>query len=405
MYNLPDLDDVNLRHKNVLVRVDFNLPMQGGKVSDSTRISRSVPTIRDIIKVNGKAIILSHFGRPDGKIVPEMSLKQVVSAVEKVLNHKVIFVRTNWNDVSEAKKIIDEAPLGSVIILENTRFHEGEGKNDLELAKRMATLGEIYVMDAFSASHRAHASTEAIAHLLPSYAGRAMQKELKALSQGLDNPSHPVIAIIGGAKVSTKIDLIENLLKKVDGLVIGGAMANTFLYAMEIGIGNSLFEKDYTQIAKRIMDKADNEHCAIILPIDANVAWEFKAGAKHRFYGLDAIDPNGMILDIGPASIERIKGAIDEAKTIIWNGPLGAFECQPFDAGTIEIAKHVAKRTKGNGLVSVAGGGDTVAALAKANVINKLTYVSTAGGAFLEWMEGKPLPAIEALKASRDNKN
>ncbi len=402
MYNLPNLDDVSLRHKNVLVRVDFNLPIMNGKVTDSTRVSRSVPTIRDIIKMNGKAILLSHFSRPNGQIVPKMSLEQVVSAVEKVLNHKVIFIKTDWNDVSEAKKIIDNAPLGSVFLMENTRFHEGEEKNDGELAKHMASLGEIYVNDAFSASHRAHASTEGIAHLLPSYAGRAMQKELRALSSGLDKPSHPVIAIIGGAKVSSKIDLIENLLKKVDGLVIGGGMANTFLYAMGIGIGNSLCERDLAGIANKIMDKADKEHCAIILPIDANVAWEFKANAKHRFYGLDAIDPNGMILDIGPASIERIKGAIDEAKTIIWNGPLGAFEYEPFDAGTVEIAKHVAKRTKFNGLVSVAGGGDTVAALAKAGVSDEFTYISTAGGAFLEWMEGKPLPAIEALKAARD---
>ncbi len=402
MYNLPDLDDVNLRHKNVVVRVDFNLPMQNGKVSDVTRISRSVPTIRDIIKVNGKAILLSHFGRPKGKIVPQMSLEQVVSAVEKVLNHKVIFIKTDWQNILDVKKQIDDAPLGSVFLLENTRFAPGEEKNDIELAKKMASLGEIYVMDAFSASHRAHSSTEAIVKLLPSYAGRALQRELRALSSGLDNPAHPVIAIIGGAKVSTKIDLIENLLKKVDGLVIGGGMANTFLYAMEIGIGNSLCEKDLVEVANKIMDRADEEHCAIILPVDANVAWELKPNAKHRYYGLDAIDPNGMILDIGPASIERIKGAIDEAKTIIWNGPLGAFEYEPFDAGTIEIAKHVAHQTKTKHLVSVAGGGDTVAALEKAGVVDGFTYVSTAGGAFLEWMEGKALPAIEALKAKRD---
>ncbi len=402
MYNLLTLDDVNLRHKNVVVRVDFNLPIIEGKVTDSTRILRSVPTIRDIIKVNGKAILLSHFDRPKGKFIKEMSLEQVVKKAEEVLNHEIIFVKTDWNNMDEARKIIASAPLGSVFLLENTRFHPGEEKNSSKLAKNMASLGEIYVNDAFSVSHRAHASTEAIAHLLPAYSGRALEKELKALSDGLDNPTHPVIAIIGGAKISTKIDLIENLLKKVDGLVIGGGMANSFLYAMEIGIGNSLCEKNLKEIVERIMDKADEEHCAIILPIDANVAWELKTNAKHRFYGLDAIEPNGMILDIGPRSIERIKGAIDEARTIIWNGPLGAFEYEPFDAGTIEIAKYVADRTKQGNLISVAGGGDTVAALAKAGVIDKFTYVSTAGGAFLEWMEGKPLPAIEALKLSRD---
>ncbi len=398
MLDLPTMDDIELRHKTVLVRVDLNVPVMRGKVTDDTRIIRFVPTIRDIIKVNGKAVLLSHFGRPKGKVDEKFSLKIVVDSVEKALHKDVIFISTDWNDVSEAKKIIDDAPLGSIIIIENTRFHSGEEKNDIELAKRMASLGEIYINDAFSASHRAHASTEQLAHLLPAFVGRAMQKELRALSSGLDKPAHPVIAIIGGAKISTKIDLIENLLKKVDGLVIGGGMANTFLYAMGIGIGNSLCEKDLSETAIRIMDKSESEHCAIILPVDANVAWKFEANAKNRFYGLDAMDPNGMILDIGPASIERIKGAIDEAKTIVWNGPLGAFEYEPFDAGTVEIAKYVAKRTVEGKLVSIAGGGDTVSALAHAGVVDDFTYVSTAGGAFLEWMEGKTLPALLALK-------
>ncbi len=394
------MDDIDLRHKNVLVRVDLNVPLMNGKVSDATRIIRFVPTIRDIIKVNGKAILLSHFGRPKGKVDASFSLRQVVSEVEKVIHRDVIFIETDWNDVSEAKKIIADAPLGSVIILENTRFHPGEITNDETLAKTMASLGEIFVMDAFSAAHRAHASTEKLAHLLPSVVGRAMQKELSALSAGLDNPTHPVIAIIGGAKVSTKIDLIENLLKKVDGLVIGGGMANTFLYAMGVGIGNSLCEKNLSETANRIMDRSEGEHCAIILPVDANVAWKFEANAKSSFYGLDAMDPNGMILDIGPSSINRIKGAIDDAKTLVWNGPLGAFEYEPFDAGTVEVAKYVAKRTAEGKLISIAGGGDTVAALAHAGVVDDFTYVSTAGGAFLEWMEGKSLPAIEALKNS-----
>ena len=400
MLNLPTMDSLELRHKNVLVRVDLNVPVVNGKVTDITRITRFVPTIRDIIKINGKAILLSHFGRPKGKVDPEFSLKITVDAVKDALKKDVIFIKTDWNDVSEAKKIIDDAPFGSVIIIENTRFHAGEVKNDLELAKRMALLGDVFVMDAFSASHRAHSSTEKLAHLLPAVVGRAMQRELRALSDGLDKPNHPVIAIIGGAKVSTKIDLIENLLKKVDGLVIGGGMANTFLYAMGVGIGNSLCEKDLSETAIRIMEKSEGEHCAIILPIDANVAWKFEANAEHRYYGLDAMDPNGMILDIGPASIRRIKGAIEEAKTVIWNGPLGAFEYEPFDKGTNEIARFVAKRTKENGLISVAGGGDTVSALVNAGVQDDFTYISTAGGAFLEWMEGKPLPAIEALKAN-----
>jgi len=401
MLNLPTMDDIELRHKNVLVRVDLNLPVMNGKVSDATRIIRSVPTIRDIIKVNGKAILLSHFGRPKGKVDPNFSLEIVVGSVKNALKRNVIFIDTDWSDVSEAKKIIDDAPLGSVFIMQNTRFHPGEETNDAELASLMASLGDVYINDAFSAAHRAHASTEKLAHLLPSVVGRAMQREIRALSDGLDKPQHPVIAIIGGAKVSTKIDLIENLLKKVDGLVIGGGMANTFLYAMGVGIGNSLCEKDLSETANRIMDKSEDEHCAIILPVDANVAWKFEANAKHRYYGLDAMDPNGMILDIGPSSIERIKGAIEEAKTIIWNGPLGAFEYEPFDNGTNEIAKFVAKRTRSGDLISVAGGGDTVAALAQAGVIDDFTYVSSAGGAFLEWMEGKSLPGIEALKANK----
>jgi phosphoglycerate kinase len=282
--------------------------------------------------------------------------------------------------------------------LENTRFHPGEEKNDPELAKNMASLGDIYVNDAFSAAHRAHASTEGLAHLLPSAAGRAMQAELHALNAGLGNPQKPVIALVGGAKVSSKIDLLETLVKKVDALVIGGGMANTFLYAGGVGIGNSLCEKNLAETADRIMEQAHKSGCAIILPVDACVAWKFEAGAPHRLYGLDAMDPDGMILDVGPASIERIKGAIDDASTLIWNGPLGAFELSPFDTGTVEVAKHAAKRTHDYGLVSVASGGDTVSALAHAGAKDQFTYVSTAGGAFLEWMEGRLLPGLEALK-------
>ena len=393
------LDDYDLANKRVLVRADLNVPVADGKVTDATRIERLVPTLREIIKVEGKAIILSHFGRPKGKVDPEFSLEQVVPAVVEATGRPVGFIATDWVDVSAAKQAIDEAPAGSILVLENTRFHKGEEENDVELAKRMASLGDIYVNDAFSAAHRAHASTEGVAHLLPSAAGRAMQEELSALEKGLGAPQRPVIAIVGGAKVSTKIDLLENLVAKVDALVIGGAMANTFLFAGGLGVGKSLCEKDLAETANRIRDKAAAAGCAIILPIDATVAWHFEANAPHRFYGVDAIDPDGMILDCGPGSIERIKGAIDDAKTVVWNGPLGAFEMTPFDEATVDVAKYVADRTHHGKVVSVAGGGDTVAALAHAGVKEKFTYVSTAGGAFLEWMEGKALPGVEALKA------
>ncbi|HEY8595521.1 MAG TPA: phosphoglycerate kinase [Devosiaceae bacterium] len=398
MASFKTLDDIDLKDKRVLVRADLNVPVADGKVTDATRIERIVPTIRDITKVGGKAILLSHFGRPKGKVVPEMSLSVVVEAVSGAVNMPVRFVSTDWTDVASARAEIDEAPAGSVIVLENTRFHPGEEKNDSDLAARMATLGDVYVNDAFSAAHRAHASTEALAHLLPCAAGRAMQAELVALEAGLGKPERPVIAIVGGAKVSTKIDLLENLVQRVEALVIGGGMANTFLHAMGFGIGNSLCEKDLAETANRIMQKAVDTHCAIILPIDASVAWHFEANAPFRTYGIDAVDPDGMILDVGPLSVDRIKAAIDEARTLVWNGPLGAFELTPFDTATVEIAKYVAARTKAGKLVSVAGGGDTVGALARAGVKDKLTYVSTAGGAFLEWMEGKALPGVEALK-------
>jgi phosphoglycerate kinase len=399
MADFKTLDEIDVAKKRVLIRVDLNVPVADGKVTDATRIERIVPTIRDVVKVGGKAILLSHFGRPKDGPDAEFSLKQVVPAVEEAFGHPVKFVKTDWDDVSSAKAAIDKAPEGSVLVLENTRFHPGEEKNDKKLAKSMAELGDVYVNDAFSAAHRAHASTEGIAHLLPTAAGRAMQAELEALEKGLGEPRRPVIALVGGAKVSTKIDLLENLIAKVEALVIGGAMANTFLHAMDIGIGKSLAEKDLAETALRIMEKADQARCAIILPIDATVAWHFKANAPHRHYGLDAMDPEGMILDVGPQSIERIKGAIDEAGTLVWNGPLGAFETPPFDAATTEIARYVAARTKAGKLVSVAGGGDTVAALAHAGVKDGFSYVSTAGGAFLEWMEGKELPGVKALRS------
>lgn len=397
MAGFKTLDDFDFKGKRVLVRADLNVPVADGKVTEDTRIERVIPTLWDITKSGAKVVLLSHFGRPKGKVDPAFSLKVTVSAIQARLHHPVTFVQTDWTDVSAAKKAIDAAPDGSVLLLENTRFHPGEEKNDPELAKRMASLGDIYINDAFSAAHRAHASTEGLAHLLPCGAGRAMAAELKALEKGLDNPQRPVIALVGGAKVSTKIDLIENLVDKVDALVIGGGMANTFLYAMGIGIGKSLCEKDLADTANRILEKADRANCAIILPVDARVAWHFEAGAPNRLYGIDAIDPDGMILDVGPSSVERITGAIDDARTIVWNGPLGAFEMPPFDEATLATARHAAKRTHDGKLVSIAGGGDTVAALAHAGVKDKFTYVSTAGGAFLEWMEGKTLPGVAAL--------
>jgi phosphoglycerate kinase len=366
------LDELDLNNKRVLLRADLNVPFADGKVTDATRIERLVPTIREIVKHDGKAILLSHFGRPKGKVDPAFSLEQVCAAVADLTGHPVGFVATDWVDVSAAKKAIDAAPAGSVLVMENTRFHPGEEANDIELAQRMASLGDVYVNDAFSAAHRAHASTAALAHLLPAAAGLAMQSELEALEAGLGKPKKPVVAIVG--------------------------MANTFLHAQGYGVGKSLCEKDLAETALRIMDKAIDSGCAIILPIDAVMAWHFKADTPTRLYGVDAMDNDAMMLDIGPSSIERIIGAIDDAHTVVWNGPMGAFEMNPFDAGTVAIAKHVAKRTHEGKLVSVAGGGDTVSALAHAGVKEQFTYVSTAGGAFLEWMEGKPLPGVDALK-------
>jgi phosphoglycerate kinase len=390
--------DMDFTNKRVLLRADLNVPVQDGKVSEATRIERIVPTIREITKNGGKAILISHFGRPKGKVDKASSLEVVVPAVAEATGHRVGFVDTDWVDVSGAKKAIDSAPPGSILVLENTRFHPGEEENDPELAKRMASLGDIYINDAFSAAHRAHASTVGIAKLLPSAVGLSMEAELAALEKGLGKPQRPVIAVVGGAKVSTKLELLENLITKVDALVIGGAMANTFLHAEGIGIGKSLAERDMSDTVDAILTKAEKANCTIIVPVDAVVAWKFEKNAPHQNYGLDAMDPNGMILDLGRQSLERIKGAIDEAATLIWNGPLGAFETVPFDKGTTEIAHYVAARTKAGKLVSVAGGGDTVAALANAEVKNQFTYVSTAGGAFLEWMEGKALPGVEALR-------
>jgi phosphoglycerate kinase len=389
------LDDVDVKGKRVLLRVDLNVPTENGRVTDATRLERIAPTITEISAKGGKVILLAHFGRPKGRD-PKESLKPVAAALAQVIGKPVAFAEDCIGDI--AAKAIAEMKDGDILCLENTRFHKEEEKNDPGFVAELAKLGDIWVNDAFSAAHRAHASTEGLGHKLPAYAGRTMQAELDALGKALDHPTKPVIAIIGGAKVSTKIDLLENLVTKVDALVIGGGMANTFLHAQGIGIGKSLAEKDLAATALRIFDKAEAAKCAIILPVDAVVAFKFEAGAPSHAYGLDAVPADGMILDVGPQSIVRINAAIDDAATLVWNGPLGAFEMTPFDHGTMVAAKHAAERTRAKKLVSVAGGGDTVAALNQAGVASDFSYVSTAGGAFLEWMEGKPLPGVEVLR-------
>ncbi|HEY1153024.1 MAG TPA: phosphoglycerate kinase [Pseudolabrys sp.] len=389
------LDQADLNNKRVLLRVDLNVPMADGKVSDATRIERAAQTIKEIAGKGGKVILLSHFGRPKGRDAKD-SLKPVAAAVAHIIGKPVAFADDCIGEAAE--KAVAAMKAGDILCLENTRFHKEEEKNDPAFVAALAKLGDIFVNDAFSAAHRAHASTEGLGHKLPAYAGRAMQAELEALGKALEHPQKPVIAIIGGAKVSTKLDLLENLIAKVDALVIGGGMANTFLHAQGVAVGKSLAEKDLADTARRIMAKAEAANCAIILPVDAVVAFHFEKDAPSHAYGLDAIPADGMILDVGPQSIERVKAALDDARTLVWNGPLGAFELHPFDKATVAAAKYAAERTKAGKLVSVAGGGDTVAALNHAHVADDFTYISTAGGAFLEWMEGKALPGVEVLR-------
>jgi phosphoglycerate kinase len=370
--------------------------MENGKITDATRIERIAPTITEIAGKGGKVILLAHFGRPKGRDAKE-SLQPVAAEVAQVIKKHVGFADDCVGEAAE--KAVAAMKNGDVLLLENTRFHKEEEKNDPGFVAKLAMLGDIYVNDAFSAAHRAHASTEGLAHKLPAYAGRTMQAELEALGKALEAPQRPVIALVGGAKVSTKLDLLENLITKVQALVIGGAMANTFLHAQGLNVQKSLAEKDMAETARRILSKAEDAGCAIILPVDAIVAFHFQANAPSHAYGVDTLPADGMVLDVGSQSIERIKGAIDDAATLVWNGPLGAFEMAPFDQGTVIIARYAAERTKAGKLVSVAGGGDTVSALNHAHVGDTFTYVSTAGGAFLEWMEGKALPGVEALRA------
>ena len=386
------LDDMDLDGKRVLVRVDINVPMENGKVTDITRIARIAQTVYDIQDAGGKVILMAHYGRPKGKVVEEMSLIHIAPAVANELGVPITFADSDYRDA------VKEMQNDEVLLLENLRFNPGEEANDMGFAKRLASLCDVYVNDAFSAAHRAHASTHAIATLRPSCAGRLMAQELSALEAALGTPKRPVVAVVGGAKVSTKLGLLGNLVGKVDHLVIGGGMANTFLAAQGINVGQSLCEHNLADTAREILSKAEAAGCEIILPRDIVVAREFKAGADSETVAPDACPADAMILDAGPATVAYIKEVLENAKTLIWNGPLGAFEIEPFNAATNAAAKVAAKLTNSGKLISVAGGGDTVAALNQADAADKFTYISTAGGAFLEWMEGKELPGIAALQ-------
>ncbi len=391
------LDDLDAAGRRVLVRADLNVPVENGRVTDATRIERLVPTVRELLDRGAAVIVLSHFERPKGKVVPSMSLKPIAAALQAAVDRPVRFVETDWRD-GEAEAAARAAKPGDVLLLENTRFHPGEEANDAAFARQLAGLGDVYVNDAFSAAHRAHASTEGVAHLLPSAAGRAMEAEIRALERGLENPERPVLAVVGGAKVSTKLELLGNLVTRVNGLVIGGAMANTFLAAQGKFMGRSLVEPDLLDTARRILDAAGHTNCRVLLPTDAVAAARLEAHAPHRTADVNEIGAEDMILDVGPATVMLIEDTLQLVRTVVWNGPLGAFELEPFDRGTVAVARAVAKLTEAGRLVSVAGGGDTVAALNKAGVTDRFTYVSTAGGAFLEWLEGKALPGVEALR-------
>jgi phosphoglycerate kinase len=397
MAGFRTLDDIgHVNGKRVLVRVDLNVPVADGKVTDLTRIERVAPTIIELADKGAKVVLLAHFGRPKDGPSPEFSLEPIARATSDVIGRPVAFVSDCIGEKA-AGAVFAMMP-GDIALLENTRFYKGEEKNDPDFADKLAANGDLFVNDAFSAAHRAHASTEGLAHRLPAFAGRTMQAELEALEKGLGNPVKPVVAIVGGAKISTKLDLLLNLVRKVDALVIGGGMANTFLAARGTDVGKSLCEHDLAQTARQIMIEAATAGCAIILPSDAVVAKEFKAGAASETVAIDKVPADGMILDVGPKTVATIGEWIDRAATLVWNGPLGAFEIEPFDRATVDAAQHAAKRTREGRLVSVAGGGDTVAALNQAGVADDFTYVSTAGGAFLEWMEGKELPGVKVLE-------
>jgi phosphoglycerate kinase len=389
------LDQADLRGKRALVRVDFNVPMQDGAISDDTRLRAALPTIKELRDGGAKVILISHFDRPKGKRVASMSLKPLVEPLEKLIGAPVAFADDCVGEVAERAE--GYLKPGGVLLLENLRFHAGEEENDPGFAKKLAALGDLYVDDAFSAAHRAHASTEAVAHLLPAYAGESMRRELDALHKALGNPERPVLGIVGGSKVSSKLDLLRHLVTKLDKLAIGGGMANTFLFAQGHDVGASYCEKELADTAREIIGLAGRNNCKLFLPQDIVVAEKMAAGSPARVRGLGEVDEDERILDAGPETIARLKRAMDNSKTLIWNGPLGVFEIPPFDKGTVEAAKYAAALCKAGKLVAVAGGGDTVSALNAAGVAGDFTFVSTAGGAFLEWMEGKKLPGVQAL--------
>jgi len=389
------LDEAELSGKRALVRVDFNVPMEDGKVTDDTRLRAAVPTIEKLREGGAKVILLAHFDRPKGKVVPSMSLRPIVGPLAKVLGHPVAFAEDCVGEAARAA--IDAMRPGEVLLLENVRFHAGEEADDPAFAKALAANGDLYVNDAFSAAHRAHASTEGLAHLLPAYAGEQMRLELQALDAALGHPERPVMGIVGGSKVSTKLDLLKHLVTKLDKLAIGGGMANTFLYAQGHDVGASYCEKDLAETAREIIRLAGQNNCKLFLPLDIVVAEKMAPGAPARVRHVGSIDDDERILDAGPETVERLCRAMANSKTLVWNGPLGVFEMKPFDKGTVEAAQYAAKLAKAGKLVAVAGGGDTVAALNAAGVAEDFTFVSTAGGAFLEWMEGKTLPGVAAL--------
>jgi phosphoglycerate kinase len=396
MPNFSTLDDIAPSGKRVLVRADLNVPVKNDKVTDATRIERLAPTIRQLADRRARVVVMSHFGRPNGKPDPAFSLHPLVKPLSQAIGRPVAFAEDCVGPATQ--NIVAQLKPGEVALLENLRFHPEEEANDMAFAKELAALGDLYVNDAFSAAHRAHASTEAIAHLLPTAAGRLMQAELQALGAALDTPQRPLVALVGGAKVSTKLDLLTFIVSKVNALVIGGAMANTMLFAKGIAVGKSLCERDMVETARRIIDKAKEAGCALMLPVDAVVARELKAGVGSVVVPIDRVPESAMILDIGPKTVETITARLGRSCTLVWNGPLGAFETPPFDTGTNAVAQRVAQLTNDGKLMSVAGGGDTVAALAHAGVVDDFSYVSTAGGAFLEWLEGRELPGVKALR-------
>ena len=396
MARFRTLDDLDVRDKRVLLRADLNVPVRDGVVTDATRIERVAPTIEALIEKGAKVIVMSHFGRPNGRPDLAFSLRPLIAPLKNAIGGREVAFAADCVG-EEAKRVVAALRPGQVALLENLRFHQGEEENSPDFAQALAELGDVYVDDAFSAAHRAHASIAALAHLLPAAAGKLMEAELSALTAALETPARPVLALVGGAKVSTKLDLLRFVIGKVDLLAIGGAMANTLLFAEGTEVGRSLCERDMADNARRLLALARECQCCVILPEDAVIAAELAPGTATRTVPIDAVPGDMMILDIGPKTVDRIAAALEEARALVWNGPLGAFETQPFDQATIAVAKKVAALTRAGKLLSVAGGGDTVAALAAAGVTNELSYVSTAGGAFLEWLEGRELPGVAAL--------